>query len=520
MRTRSPAVIALAATAGLVLAGCGGASNASSGSKPDSLTLGLSSAPLSLDPSAAANGNNSQWYITPAYAPLIRTGEDGKMEPGLATEWGFVGDGNKTFEVTLRSGLKFADGTPLHAEQVVKSVEYFKTGSGPSSAFFRNITAKADGDDKVVFTSTEPDPSIPTLLTAKWMGGSVISPAGLASTKKLANTTFGAGPYELDQAQTVSGDHYVYTPNKNYFDQSQIHYKKITIKVIPDATSMVQALRSGQVDVVESDPSSAASVEGVNGISIAHRPVSWDGLYFLDWEGKIAKPLANLKVRQALNYAVDRDSIVKAVYGRYGIPNEQPTVPGDPTYGYDEKTNSTYSYDPAKAKQLLAEAGYPNGFSFTSLYRANFAAETKMVQAVAAQLDKVGVHVTLKPEQNTGAWVKDLVSLNYPATAQTTSGKPAIMEIPYVFLPHGIMNPFNAQNAEVAQAFAALKNAAPDAVPAAATNAIRTSVEQALSLPVVAQDDVFLYNDKKVDGVKFLGNTPTLSLLDTWTPIG
>ncbi|CCG02613.1 ABC transporter substrate-binding protein [Blastococcus saxobsidens] len=524
MRSRAPAATALVATASVLLAACGGADSSDGGTATGAcggsgaLTLGLTSAPLSLDPSAAANGNNSQWYITPAYAPLIRTGENAELVPGLAEEWGYVGDENKTFELTLRPDLKFADGTPLTAQDVANSIEYFKTGSGPGSGFFRNLTATAEGEDKVVITSTEPDPSIPLLLTAKWMGGSVISPAGLADPSQLASDTFGAGPYVLDEQQTVSGDSYVYTPNENYYDQDAIQYDEIVVKVIPDANSMAQALRSGQVDVVESEPATAASLEEADGVSVVSAPVSVDGLYFLDWEGTVAEPLASLQVRQALNHAIDRESIVEAIYGEYGIPVQQPTVPGDPTFGYSEEANSTYDYDPEKARQMLADAGYPEGFEITSLVRANFAAEAKMMQAVASQLAEVGVTLSLKPAQNTGAWVDDLVSGQYPMTAQVTSGKPAIMQIPYLFMPGGIMNPFNASNAEVTAAYQELQTAAPEDVPEAATQAIQTAVDQALMAPVVAVDDIFAYSDEKVAGVEFLGDTPTLSQMDTWTP--
>lgn len=523
MRLKSPSTVAFALAASLVLAGCsggGGSSKAAASAGPQPLTVALSSGANNLDPAAAANGNNSQWYITPAYAPLIGQDSTGKLVPGLATAWNYVGSDNTKLEVTLRPNLKFADGSPLTAQDVVASMEHFKTGPGPGSPYFKQITFATDGTNKVVLTSAVPNNFMPLLLTAKWMGGDPISPKGLADPSQLAHATFGAGPYTLDASQTVSGDHYVYVPNKNYYDQSAIHFTKITIRVIPEETSQLQALKSGQIEAMYADAPSAEAAAGSKNLSIVHKATTFDGLYLLDFNGTIAPALGDLRVRQAINYAIDRKAIVKAVYGDYGAPNDQPNIPGDDTYGYNPAGVSKYNYDPAKAKQLLAEAGYAKGFTLKTLDRANIPGDDKMLQAVASQLAEVGITLQLKPEPTTGAWISDLQSAQYPTTGQTTSGKPAVMEVPYLFLPGGITNPFNASNGPVTDAYQALAKASPAQVPALARAAIKACVDQALSAPVVALDDIFIFDNTKLSGVHFLGDQPILSKIETWTPKG
>jgi peptide/nickel transport system substrate-binding protein len=516
-KTVIPVAAAVAMTSAL-LAGCAGGSGASASAGASVLTVAEQSAPLSLDPAAAANGNNSVQYMTPAYASLIGRDAEGNLIPALATKWGYVGDDYKRFEVTLRSGAKFADGTPVTAADVVASADHYRQGSGPGSPYFKTIKVTAEGTDKVVYTSATPNPSIPTLLTAKWMGGDPISQKGLSDPKALTTQTFGAGPYELDASQSVQGDHYVYVPNKYYWDQSAIHYKKIVIRVIAQTTSELEALKSGQIDAMYADASTATSAESASGLKVLAKPVSVDGVYLMDRDGTVTPALKDVRVRQALNYAIDRQKIVKAIYGKYGEPTAIPNVNGGPSYGADPSLNDLYPYDPAKAKQLLTAAGYPNGFTMTVLDRSSIPNEDAMLQAVASQLAEIGVKLKLKPESTTGAWVGDLVSKKYPATGQNTSGKPAVLQLPYIFLPGGIMNPFNATDAAVQAAEDKLLTASSDQEQALATAAMKTTMEQAQMVPVVATDDIFIYNSNAVDGVDFMTNEPLLTTIETWRP--
>jgi peptide/nickel transport system substrate-binding protein len=142
---RAGAVRRIAAlTTGLAMAAmmaAAGAVQAQEGS--DTLNIALNGPPLSFDPARADNGNGVI-YTQLVYEPLIRAASDGTLQPGLATEWGYVGEGNKQFEVKIREGAKFSDGTPVTTEAVAASLNYFvKNATGPTAAAFAGITATA-----------------------------------------------------------------------------------------------------------------------------------------------------------------------------------------------------------------------------------------------------------------------------------------------------------------------------------------------------------------------------------------
>lgn len=505
---RRTAVLGTTLTTALVLTACAGSGSSGTGTgsshagaASSSITMGLSSAPVSLDPSTSATGLYIN-YVVPAYASLLDEGNDGQIIAGLADKWGYTGSDNETFELTLRQGLKWADGTPITASDVVASLEYFAKGSGPSSPYLHGMTFAAQGGATVVIKSSSPDPMIPDLLTPEYLAGAIISPAGLQHHASLANATDGAGPYVYDSTQSVPNDHYVYTPNKYYYDQSAIHYKTITIKVIPDMNSALQALKSGQIDFMPGNLDVASSVQGSSSVKVLSTPTLWAGLYLLDRDGAVVPALKDPRVRQALNFAIDRTAITSAVYGKYGTPLSQPAVPG--TDGYSSSDESVYTYDPAKAKQLLAAAGYGKGLTIPVNYGSFDPDNTKLVQAVQAQLAQVGVTLQLKADSNFGGWVSDLVSKKFAATILSPgAGGSEYFIASSTFMPGGIMNIFGAQDSQLSEAFNALSAASTAGRTAAAQKVNDIAVQDALALPVSASSTIVLYSTA-VQGVRFI----------------
>jgi peptide/nickel transport system substrate-binding protein len=463
--------------------------------------MGLSSAPVSLNPSTSAVGLYVN-YIVPAYASLLDEGQNGQIIAGLADKWGYVGSDNEAFQVTLRTGLKWADGTPVTAQDVVASLEYFAKGSGPSSPYLHGMTFTAQGGSTVVIKSPSPNPMIPNLLTPEYLAGAIISPAGLKHPASLANSTDGAGPYVYDSAQSVPNDHYVYTPDKYYYDKSAIHYKSITIKVIPDMNSALQALKSGQIDFMPGNLDVASTVQGSSSAKVLSAPTLWAGLYLLDRDGAVVPALKDPRVRQALNFAIDRPAITSAVYGKYGTPLSQPAVPG--TDGYSTSAGGVYAYDPAKARQLLAAAGYGKGLTIPVNYGSFDPDNTKLVQAVQAQLAQVGVTLQLKADSNFGAWVNDLVSKKFAATILSPgAGGSEYFIASSTFMPGGIMNIFGAQDPRLSAAFNALSDASQAQTTAAAQKVNDIAVQDALALPVSASSTIVMYASA-LRGVQFI----------------
>jgi len=513
MRKTAFAVVAAGIVAAVTLAGCSGGGG---GAAADDgvLTIAVPTAPVSLDTLKAAGGAPGTWYETPAYAGILERDDSGEYVAGLAEDFGYVGDGNTEFEFTLRSDLKFADGTPLTATEAADSLTYFaETTTGPNRAMYAPLSFEAVDDLTVRISATQPTPLIPWLLTASSLGGAPISPAGIADESARASNTYGAGQYVLDTDSTVNGDTYVYTPNENYWDKDAVQWKKIELKVISNTTQQVQALKTGQVDVIIGDASIAGTVEG-KGITQIQSPALVMNLFLMDRDGTLVPELADPRVRQALNYAIDREAITTAAYGDYGTPTVQPVIDGGPEYGFDPSIEEIYPYDPAKAKQLLAEAG-AEGVTISATYLSYSPADTTVAQAMASQLAEVGVTLDLKPEPDFGSWVNDLVSGQFASTLLTSAGD-MYTSTQFAWTPDAVMNTFKVSDTAVNEGFTALATATGSDIESAAQALNRTIVEEALDVPVSSLDAIYIYNADVVD-LGFIGTTGDLAPVSAWT---
>ncbi|NYK10510.1 ABC transporter substrate-binding protein [Leifsonia naganoensis] len=453
---------------------------------------------MSLDPAKNGNGGTLTMFEELAYQSLIERDVDGKYVPGLASSWGYVpGHEGTQFQLQLRTDAKFADGTSVTPDAVANSINYFvKTGTGPNAGSFAGISAAPSGDHSVLITCANPNPVLPELLTANNYGGDIISPAGLKSPNSMANATFGAGPYVYQASQSITGDHYTYTPNKYYYDQSRIHYKKIVIRVISNSDSALQALQSNQVAMMSGNSTQVAAAKRA-GLTVSSKPSSWNGFFIFDTSGTLVPALGSTKVRQALNYAVDRDAIAKAVYGDAGSATDQPNTPG--ADGYSKALVDTYKYDPAKAKSLLAEAGYADGFSFSLVYPTYQPDLAKVMQAVAEQLSKVGVTVNLKGEPNLSAWATDVFSKQYPAGTLNWGYMTEFLLVNEVFGSNALLSIFKTQVPGLSEAFDAYTRST-DATREETAQAVqKVLVDQAASVPVV-QFQAFWFSSSKLKG--------------------
>ncbi len=444
--------VATAAGLGVMLvavAACGGASSDSSpGTQPTAssavggtLTVAQSIGTTTLNPETT---NQSDCYFEElAYEPLIVRLENGGLAPGLATSWHYAGHGNTTFVMDLRSGVKFSDGTTMTAQDVVNDFKYLLKADGQMAPEFAGDSFAVTGPMQVTITAKTPNPQFPFLLTQDYNAGDIISPNGLKDPAALGTKTFGAGPYEIDAAETVSGSVYTYTPNPYYYDKAAVHWKKVVIKVIATAQATLDAMKTGQVNLTQGDPTTLKAAEQA-GLTVTQAPLLWDGVVLADRNGKTVKALGSLQVRQALNYATDRTAIVPALYAGFGKPTEQVTVPGG--FGYLASLNSRYPYDPAKARQLLAAAGYPHGFTM-SMVTANYGSENLLAQALAQEWAQVGVKVNIIDDANTSAYESAFASGKIPSFIAIYGQQPISIEGPGLFLPAALFNPYHTASA-------------------------------------------------------------------------
>lgn len=461
-RSSRKLIAALMAIPILFLAACAGPAEPDDGAsspKKTELVIALSAAPPSLDP--AQINQALQWFVDLAYAPLIQRSSDGSYRPSLATEWGYVGEGNSVFELKLREGVTFSDGGKLDAAAVVKHLEYVKSLPGtqwsPYMASFEKI--EATDDMTVQITSVVPNPEFEMLFSQAGVGiADIISPKALEAPEALGTSTAGAGPYVLDVDSTVTGDTYVYLPNKSYWDPKNVSWEKVTIKVIANDNSILNAMKSGQVDIGPGSFTTAPEAEKA-GLLTHFLPNVFAGLNIVDRGGEMVQALADQRVRQAINHAIDRDAISAAIYGKYGTPTTQITREA----GFTEQLDARYPYDLDKAKALLKEAGYADGFSFPAVSTPFFSGDLIM-QAIASQLAEVGIDMTIESKTDPVDYFQDMVGKKYPVAVIGYGSQPLFIAGPGLFLPGAPFNPFNSTDEQVMELYGALAAADGDEV--------------------------------------------------------
>jgi peptide/nickel transport system substrate-binding protein len=481
------------------------------------IALGATGVPLSLDGAKDQTGGfNMVRALT--NGSYIHMNPDGSFSPQLATSWRYLkapprsGRENKDFELTLRHNVRFSDGTPLDAQAVATWIKYMYGVKATQTTFTGPVSSvDAVGKWTVRIHLGIPNPQMPFAMSDQnnWAPN---SSACVANPSTLATQTCGAGPYMVDPSRSVTGDHYTLVQNPYYYDKSKQKWGEVVVRFITNPSSMLQAIQSGQVDVAEGDVSTADAAAN-SGLFVYHAPQA-EWVMTTDPRGVASKAMSDLRVRQALNYAIDRKAIAKAIAGRYGSPAWafQSADGMDPKYKYQ----NDFPYNPTKAKSLLAAAGYANGFTIDNVvvgFGTNFGAP--LVQAVAKYLDAVGVHLNLNII-NGVAWVQ---ALGHPGATELARVIPIrSMWIGYgaYMKPGGVFNQLGGgwNNPTITRLYLKGQRA-----PNASTywrQITATVNKQALFLPII-DTHYILYVDKKVKGVRVTGNR--LAPIPTeWSP--
>ena len=364
-----------------------------------------------LDPVHTAQ-NADIWLSLNLYDTLLLAGADGKGEakPGLATGYK-VSDDGKTVTLTLRPDIKFADGSPIELSDVKWSLDRARTkATGGEFAFLLSSIGSIDTQvpDQVILHMAHPDPVIIQALAtfnAGIMPEKLVMAAPGADleekSKNFADHPIGSGPFVLKS--WTRNTEMVMEPNKFYWqtapDGKKLPYlDAIKFQIIPDDATRILKLRAGEIDIAEFVPYSRVAelkADGklnmvlfpaaqVNYFALNDRPTLKDGT---------KNPLGDPRVRQALNYATNKDALIQVVSYGTGMPQHSYMPMSTPlSYG----PNPLYPYDLAKAKSLLAEAGYPNGFEVTCMVLAGSADDAAKLAVMQQFWAQVGVK--LKPE--------------------------------------------------------------------------------------------------------------------------
>lgn len=483
-RRRGTTLLAGITTTALVaaLTACAGASATSAKTNLSTLTIADTSFPASMDPASGQNANNQ--YYDLAYDPLIVQKVDGGYAPGLATSWQY-GANNESFSFTLRAGVKFSDGGDLDATAVKTWIEHALKVPGGAAPNYLGALTTIDTPDPTHLTLnfSKPTPQLPMVFSQALEMGMIGSPKAVAANT-LATQTDGAGQYVLDSAATVTGDHYTFTPNPNYWNPSAIRWKKIVIRYMTSPTTTLQAMQAGQVQLAVQQQVSSIGAATQAGLNVTSPLQAFYGLSFNDRTGAIVPALGSTQVRQAINYAIDRNAINKAVFGGNGQANDEVALPGDD--GYDASLETTYPYDLAKAKQLLAQAGYANGFTMHILDVKALGFDT-LAQAIAGQLAQIGIKAVPVDAANLGDYFGKLASGKYETSILGFGGLPGYFLYGLLFGPGATQfNPLKTRSTVLDNAYQALLPVSADAAKPYSQTMVRFVTEQAWFAPLVS----------------------------------
>src|SRR3989454_2700225 len=340
------------------------------------------------DPHYSTSSNDIRWSFN-LFDNLTSRHPDGKLHPGLATEWKLQGQTQWTFK--LRQGVKFHNGDPFTSADAKFSLErtYDPNAKTMVATVFTTIDKiEAPDPNTVVIHTKKPDPLLAARLA--FYGGQIVPKKYLES---VGNDGFNAKPVGTGPVRFVSwtkDDRLTLEGNPDYFG-GRPDFERLIVRAIPETAPRVAALLKGEVDIItQLPPDQGQRVNGNGSTRVAG--ALYGGLYVLAVNSK-RPPLDNPLVKQALSLAIDRDLIVKELWKGRGIVPNGPIAKGD--NHYDPKL-APLAYNPGEAKERLKRAGYKGEEIFIETTAGYLANDKPMAEAIAAMWKDVGVNVKVE----------------------------------------------------------------------------------------------------------------------------
>lgn len=371
------------------------------------MVLGFGTDPESLDPNkitAAPAG----MVLTHIAETLLLMTEDLKVAPLLVESWTISEDG-RTVMLYLRKGVVFHDGAPFNADAVKVNLERFRKATYAFLLFPRVQTIDVVDEYTVRFNLDKTFAPLIAHLTHNFVA--MVSPKQIAALEagKDIMEPVGTGPFKFDK--WVRGDYVRIVKNPDYWG-AKPYLDSVVFKVVPSDATRLVLLETGQVHaMMRVPPLDAPRVAATKGLELVRVPSVRTIYIAFNYQ---RAPFTNPLVRQAINYAVDKEAIVKEILGGVGGASDAPIMPL--IFGYSKQ--EPYKYDPEKAKQLLKDAGFPNGFK-TTLHHptGRYMMDAAISEAVQAYLAEVGIEAELV----TMEWAAYLAFLKKPVTESTVN---------------------------------------------------------------------------------------------------
>ena len=394
-----------------VLSGCGGGSQAGTTENTDQstnmaadgaearaaageLNVGIAQdLDSSLDPHKTVKAGTREVMFN-VFEGLLKPDASGNLNPAVAESY-TVSDDHLLYTFKLRSGVKFHNGQDVTPEDVIWS---YQRCAEPDSAdiiqvaAFAGVEMYAEGDDTVCFQLQEPSNEFTSYLTT------AILPKDYTEQD---TQPVGTGPFKF--VSRTAQESVVLERFDDYWGEKP-ELTKVTYKIIENADSILLSLQSGAVDVFAHLTTTQIAQLG-DGFHVEEGTMNLVQALYLN---NAEKPFDDVRVRQALSYAVDRQQILDLAFDGYGTLLGSSMYPAFSKYFDDELTNY-YTYNTEKAKELLTEAGYPNGFDMTITVPSNYQSHMDTAQVIVEQLKAVGINAAIQPV-TWESWVQDTYS--------------------------------------------------------------------------------------------------------------
>lgn len=355
------------------------------------LTMALSVDPDGLDPHRTVSASTFQ-ITNNIYDTLLKVDASGALLPGLAESWEFSKDKlSVTFK--LRKGIAFHNGRPFTSEDVKFSLERLKDAESPRAADYSNIIDIRPLDENTIVLTTEKlDVALLTSLAYPW---SAIVCRDAASALK--TDPIGTGPYTLKE--WVPQQQLILEKYEDYYGEARL--ETLYFKAMPDATAQISAFTSGELDIISITGDQMPVFEKNPDYNVIKTPMNSIQLMAMNLENEYLK---DDRVRRAINYAVDKDSLINTVWWGYGekIGSHYPTVLKE----YVDTTD-LYTYDAERAKSLIKEAGYEDGINLRMALPKNYTAYVNAGQVIANQLKEIGITCDIEIVE-WAAWLSDV----------------------------------------------------------------------------------------------------------------
>ncbi|MCB0046562.1 MAG: hypothetical protein KDD92_14150 [Caldilineaceae bacterium] len=418
-------LIMLVATAGCAsVAPAGNSTTGDTAEASRSITVVQGPEPVSLDPSVDINKTSINVQHT-MMDPLVYHTPENETIPWLATGWEPVEP--TRWRISLRDDVLFHNGEPFNADSVIYSINTYNNSAGEGSVFFQYVEAMEKVDDYTVdIITAEPNPIVPETLAFLY----ALPPEYHAEVGSdgFSQAPVGTGPFtfsEWDQGVKI-----VVNANQEYWNGAPA-IDQVVFKPAPEASTRVAMLETGDADIIANvPPELTARVDGAEGSSVAEVPSL--RMVFVEFN-PFEPPFDDVRVRQAFNYAVDKDALIDIILDGHATRMKGVIIPG--WLGYDADALTDYAYNPDKARELLAEAGYADGLEVDFWFPiGRYLKDKEVAEAIAGQLQDVGVTLNMNGS--------DIGTLVERIHTQELSGMhffsmaPLIMDPDYLFRTH------------------------------------------------------------------------------------